>query len=406
MKQISHIAGTFLIEARGAFLNGQGQMAGEEYPVTDHKHFSDGFDQVPYVSAQAWRRWLRDTLIEETGWPSSQFKVVKFNPKGNTAQITSELNPVDFAEDDIFGYMRARKGQGRTVQSDAEDNLDEPKNGVSSTEPDETSPARKERVKSVMRASPFFSSLLVSIRRKGWRGMDQGFVFPREADPTALQEFEAKRKKSGQGVEPQISPLPYSTRFYSTHLQGVFTLHYARLGVFANLGDRIELDDALLSKPEFSTKVREKEDKGKLGKVYEMNDCSDIRKERGGALLKALARLRGGAKQAQFGTDVAPKVLIMAGLTCGNPIFNELFEDVEGKPKLNVDVLKEVALDYVDRIATPIYVGIRTGYLQNETDVRKLNETWLEVPESKQPGKVQFIVTTPIEAADHIAKQL
>jgi len=38
--------------------------------------------------------------------------------------------------------------------------------------------------------------------------------------------------------------LPYTTRFYNTDLQGIFCLNYSRLGIYWNLGDRIELKEA------------------------------------------------------------------------------------------------------------------------------------------------------------------
>src|SRR5581483_9353204 len=100
---------------------------------------------------------------------------------------------------------------------------------------------------------------------------------------------------------------------------------------------------------------------GKSGKIYEMSDAKTKRKERATALLRALSRLRGGAKQAAFGTDVSPKVLIVAGLTCGNPIFNSLLIDDGNGPIVKIDTLKEVVRDYADRIVTPVYVGIRKG---------------------------------------------
>ena len=45
--------------------------------------------------------------------------------------------------------------------------------------------------------------------------------------------------------------------------------------------------------------------------------------------MRSLGVLRGGAKQAQFGCDVSPKVIILAGLSCGNLIFNDIFEDTK-----------------------------------------------------------------------------
>src|SRR5207247_1789380 len=50
----------------------------------------------------------------------------------------------------------------------------------------------------------------------------------------------------------------------------------------------------------------------KLGSIYELVNAAQIRNERATALLNSLTVLRGGAKQAAFGTDVAPKVLVMA----------------------------------------------------------------------------------------------
>jgi len=44
-------------------------------------------------------------------------------------------------------------------------------------------------------------------------------------------------------IENPCSPLPYTTRFYNAHLQGIFSLNYSRLGVYWNLGDRVELEE-------------------------------------------------------------------------------------------------------------------------------------------------------------------
>ncbi|MBW2046013.1 MAG: hypothetical protein JRI96_14220 [Deltaproteobacteria bacterium] len=67
-KKLTHVAGTFLIQADAAFLNGAGLGEGEDQNVTIPKTFRDGRNEVPYVSAQAWKRWLRNTFIDETGW--------------------------------------------------------------------------------------------------------------------------------------------------------------------------------------------------------------------------------------------------------------------------------------------------------------------------------------------------
>ncbi len=481
---LTHVAGTFLIHADGAFLNGAGiDPRREDRNTTLPKTYRDGSgNRVPYVSAQAWRRWLRNTLIEDSGWPASQIRARDLSEKGTTNKIAGELNPVDFVEDDIFGYMWAAKGQGRESASDLEGDATEDeserdakvrffnvvtkdvravqtgntgrgkkakalkveerlklagdvlqklqqeldKRAQEDEELDGESITRKltdirkkldtaenreaamkgfqrelsqvvqifnpGRIKSLMRASPFAASLLVSVRRKGWEGLDKGFVH--------LQEG---------------TPLPYNTEFYNTHLEGVFCLDYKRLGRFWNLGDRIELDEEKVERflEENPPKIRVVEDKDTLGKIYEMIDAGTKRKERAAALFKALAVLRGGAKQAQFGTDVAPKVLILAGLTCGNPIFNHLFSDGANGPELKVGALKEVVADYADRIVTPVLIGVRSGYLSAESEkalreaagryrVTKERELEVEGPAGEQDEAAKYIeikVTTPLESA-------
>lgn len=454
-KKITHIAGNFLIQADSAFLNGAGLGEGEDRNVTVPKTFRDGKNKVPYVSAQAWKRWLRNTFVEETGWLASESKAIGWNPQGNVNQIAPELNPVDFAEDDIFGYMRAEAGQGRRITGEEEEEEEEIAGG---------------RTKSVMRASPFIASILVSLRSTGWDGQDEGFVHLKKYDPQALgvaeierflskvsdkkqdkkksvwerlKEFgddfvksskshtekseldelrdllSAKAKEKGKEfnfIENPCSPLPYTTRFYNTNLQGIFCLNYSRLGIYWNLGDRIELEETkakkLLQEGKIKDATKEEpyrtlSDDGKMGKVYKITDkVKPTPKERASALFKSLAHLRGGAKQAQFGTDVSPKVMVLAGLTCGNPIFNHLFKDDQEGPILKIETFKEIIRDYADRIVTPVLLGVRSGYLKNESEIKALNGTKISIGEGENKKEVEILVMTPVEAARKIEQCL
>lgn len=364
-KKTTHIVGTLLISAHGSFLNGAGTDPSlEDKTTTIPKQFSDGKYKVPYVSAQAWRRWLRNTLIEETGWEQSKLRAIKESERGTTSKIAGNLNPIDYCEDDLFGYMRAEEGQGKIKK---EKPL-EAEEGSESEEPYENSESSKNqnkvKVRSLVRASPFASSILISLRKYGWKGLDKGYVHLEKG-----------------------TPVPYSTVFYNTNLQGIFGLDLSRIGVFSNIGDRIELDQHLVEEGLKSKKLTEIED----GK-YSLSDKS-LKNMRAAELLKALSIMRGGSKQAAFATDVSPKVIILAGLNCGNLVFNNLFEDnaeqlSSGGPLIKIDTLKEIAADYKDRLTTPIYIGIRKGYLdpKNEELVRELK--------SKDP---EFIIDTPHE---------
>lgn len=383
VKELSHIAGTFLIEASASFLNGAGLGQGEDKNVTIPKTFQTPSGSIPYVSAQAWKRWLRNTLIEETGWKASVIKAINVNAKHNTDKVAGELNPIEFAEDDIFGYMYAQARNRNKKEEEESDEEESSTVSLQDTEPSNDLKAKAEannkslldniigkNVKPIMRASPLAASLLVSIRDSRWRGRDEGYVHLKEG-----------------------TPLPYTTEFYNTHLEGVFCLNYSRLGEFWNLGDRLELGEELAKRMIQEKKIQIKE-KRKDGIIYELTDAKAKRRERTQAILKSLAVLRGGAKQAQFGTDVAPKTVVVAGMSCGNPIFNSLFADSQKGPTINTKRLKEIVDDYNDRIITPIFIGIRTGYLENEEEVRSLQDD------------KRFKITTPVDALTQISSNL
>lgn len=408
-KQLTHIVGTFLIQAEGAFLNGAGTEPYGQGDITIPKTFKtlrEGRQtDVPYVSSQAWKRWLRDTFQEENPEePKLQILTTDVNKQNNTNKVGAEVDPVRFTEADIFGFMKAEKGQGKIKEiiGDEEDSDEE-------LEEDAPKMKGKEKVKPSIRTSPFQSSILVSLRKTGWEGIDKGFVHPKGLSP----EIEAKNP------EANPTPLPYNTKFYNTQLQGIFGLSYSRLGVFRCEGDRIEIDQSLAKKYLDEKKIEQHPDfPGR--KIYRM--LNNPRKNRATKILNALSIMRGGAKQAQFGTPVHPQVLILAGLTSGNLIFNNIFEDSPNGPKIKIDTLEEVLKDYTSRLASNIYIGIRTGYLESENE-KKLRE-WAVVKDNssdnprcfkhvikennqdKEMGKWNIVICTPIEAASKISEEL
>lgn len=381
---LTHITGTFLIQAEGAFLNGAGLDSGEDRNAVIPKTYTDINDRgqrtrVPYVSAQAWRRWLRLTFQEENPTePGTELRALSFNAKGNPDKIGTEMNPINFAEDDIFGYMRAEKGQGRVKEeSVGDESAEENPEEAADAPADKSRKAKTEKTKAVMRPSPFVSSILRSLRKDGWQGDDEGFV----------------HLKIG-------SPLPYKTKFYNTQLQGVFGLNYARLGVFRNDGDRIELDENLVKQYLGDGSLRAQN--GSTN-IYEV--AGNKRRERATMILRALAVLRGGAKQAQFGTDVAPKVIITAGLNCGNLIFNDLFEEKNGEPVIKLAALKQTLEDYRQRIITPVFIGIRDGYLQgaNEAELK----AWIQAGAQLSDGSNADVrLSSPVKAIEALTAQL
>lgn len=319
MSTLKNITGTMLIDARAVFLNGAGTLKTSEdknkvIPKTFRERVNGKLEKVPYVSAQAWRRWLRDTTNEENNWIPSELKAIDVSAKGSTNKISTELNPIDFPEDDLFGYMRSGKGKEESIQ----------------------------------RTSAFKTSILKGIEGKRVINTDEAFVHLKEG-----------------------TPLPYSTDFYSTHLEGFFNLEYYRLGVYDNLGSKVELGK------EFVEQHADKLEHSKIYKThdrYTLREAEAARRTRAAGLLKGLSQLRGGAKMAAFGADVSPKVLILAGMECANPVFNDLFDGSGTRPALKIDALIEIMEDYQSKLATPVYVGIRSGYLENELMIKGLEK--------------------------------
>ena len=377
--KLTHITGTFLIQAEGAFLNGAGLDTGEDRNAVIPKTYWD-YDKngarirVPYVSAQAWRRWLRMTFQEENpDEPGTELKALDQSAKGTTNKIGTEMNPVKFAEDDIFGYMRAAKGQGKEIEVAANALTEDEMLDAIEQETETADPKAKtktEKTRAVMRPSPFGSSILMSIRKAATISDDEGFVHLKEG-----------------------SPLPYKTKFYNTQLQAIFGLNYARLGVFRNDGDRIELDESFVKQYAADGTIRQKDNE--TG-VYEIAD--NKRRERATMILKSLAVLRGGAKQAQFGTDVSPKAIVAAGLNCGNLIFNDIFEEKESQPVIKLETLKDIISDYRNRLTTPVFIGIRKGYLH------PVNEAELQTFAQENGDVVRL--SSPVEAVNQLTAEL
>ena len=82
-----------------------------------------------------------------------------------------------------------------------------------------------------------------------------------------------------------------------------------------------------------------------------------------------MALLEGGAKQALHYTDVAPAFCLLAVTRGGNHIFGHLIgADKQGKPVIKLDVLREALTTMGDEILSPIYVGWKRGYLDEQRE--------------------------------------
>src|SRR5680860_647636 len=97
--------GFVLIDVDVAALNNAGKSTTTNLDngVATKKITKNGRKYV-YVSGQAWRYWWRDTLQRSFDWnlsPITRDKKIAF----------TAADPIRYPDDDIFGYMKAAKGE-------------------------------------------------------------------------------------------------------------------------------------------------------------------------------------------------------------------------------------------------------------------------------------------------------
>jgi CRISPR-associated protein Cst2 len=186
---MAFVTGLLLIDAPASALNNLGAIPGErEENTVGVKMITTKTGNFPYVSAQAFRYWLRTTLEQRVPeWRASPiFREEKI--------AYTDANPIRYWDDDLFGYMRA-PGKADTARKSREQ--------ISSLE--DATPVKE----TVTRASPFRVSTLVSIA---------------PVNPTS--DFGVMSRHEG-------NPVPHEHQFYRTTLKGLFSLDLWACGTFS-----------------------------------------------------------------------------------------------------------------------------------------------------------------------------
>jgi CRISPR-associated protein Cst2 len=346
------LTGAVLIEANGAALNMSDESPGSAR--TDIgvavKQIRNGRLRYPYVSGQAWRRWWREVLYADFNWQPSEIT-------REAKSAYTKGDPITYEEDDLFGYMAARKRPKKGKKQSAK------------TE-EEAIEEAAEAKGTFRRISPLKNSLLISVLPN---------VIERD-----FGHF-SRNLKPGEDI------IPFESEHYTTYLQGVFTLSLADVGHFI-VGEMRDLSDEVLKAHgvEVSTGV------------YQMP--KEERIKRAQQTMQALARLRGGAHLARNLSDVTPVVVLVGFLDGGNAPFQRLFEPDENneRVRLNLTRLRSVLNDYSDRLLVPkdgkaLYFGYRPTVLANEANV-------LKAFQSEEPlNNTVTISGTPQEALEAAA---
>jgi CRISPR-associated protein Cst2 len=322
---MSFVTGLMLIDAPASALNNAGSIRDELYGnKVAVKVMRSGGKTYPYVSAQAFRYWLRTTLESANlGWKAA--------PIYREEKVAyTEANPIVWWDDDLFGYMRA-PGTGSKARKAREEDPEYQK-----LTPLDVNKKGDEQV--VTRVSPFRVSTLVSV-----------------APVNIVEDWESMSRHEGD-------PVPYSSQFYRTTLMGLFSLDLYASGTFSyrqRTGFR-NLDDV-------RTELAQKRGLEHVEEAKSYRLPLDERVQRISALFEGLAHLEGGAKQALHYTDVAPALVILAVTKGGNHIFGHVIGATgRGLPEIKIDALQEALTIFEDDILSAIYVGWVKGYLDDE----------------------------------------
>lgn len=317
---MAFVTGLLLIDAPASALNNLGSIPGARTDNTvGVKVIRTKEGAYPYVSAQSFRYWVRTTL--ENG--NFDWQAAPIYREKKVAY--TDANPIEWCDDDLFGYMRApsKKADAAEARAAAEEYTD-------ATPTTDT----------VTRVSPLRVSTLVSI-----------------APVTITEDFGTMSRHDGD-------PVPHEHQFYRTTLKGLFSLDLHASGTFSyrqKTGYR-NLDDE---------RIKRAKEQGlqELAEEKSYRLPTETRLQRITTLFEGFAQLEGGAKQTIHYTDVTPALTILTVTQGGNHIFGHVIgANGKGQPICKIEALEETLTVFAGEILSPIYVGWVKGYLDEERD--------------------------------------
>jgi CRISPR-associated protein Cst2 len=340
--KINHLCGSIVIQAHGAFLNGSGSQKEGKEEISMPKRFQINGVEYPYISAQCWRRWWKQ-----------QFEVLYEELiKSNSVEKKLDKSPFLRAVDDLFGYFESAD-QKLTIEEVNKVNV------------------------SQIRSSPVQITQLHPIQEFG---LGKNASIQKDKAFVHLQDG---------------TPLPYSSKFYNADLQAILAIDLQRIGLFRNFNDRQELAESTIKKYLKESILIKREDN-----VYELASNNKIQPERVLKLLESLLIINGGAKSTQYGTDITPKIFIIAGQKGANPILSNIFEMGKEKIRINLDELNNRISIGKHLFQTPIFIGIRSGYLENYDELKE------KIPDLEKESNQKIILTSPYDVYNRLKEEI
>ena len=342
---MAFVTGLMIIDAPASALNNLGNISGARTDNTSGvKYIRTREGAYPYVSAQAYRYWLRNTLEQgESSWVAA--------PVYREEKVAyTDANPIRYWDDDLLGYMRAPSKKIK------EKVLHEGATPLENT---------------ITRISPFRVGTLVSI-----------------APVRLVDDFGVMARQEGD-------PVPFEHQFYRASLKGLFSLNLKACGTFwyRNKTGFRNLDDVRMAEAKDSGLEHIEEEK-----AFKLSQEERIKRVQ--TLLEGLAQLEGGAKQTLHYTDVSPAIVVLAVTKGGNHIFNHVIHaDNNDLPTFNPEAMNQILTVFGEQILSDVFVGWVKGYRNEEFEKIKAFE-------QTEHGGVKFFFGHPREAFLALSSQL
>ncbi|MBE9468110.1 MAG: type I-B CRISPR-associated protein Cas7/Cst2/DevR [Bacteroidetes bacterium] len=339
--------GFILIDVDVVALNNAGKNTSSNFDnaIATKRIRKNGLTYV-YVSGQAWRAWWRDSLQKNLNW--------KLSPITRESKIAfTDANPIKYADDDVFGYMKAAK----EVILNEEGNPQKDKKGKDKTEN-----------VTVTRISPLKNTAIISVAH----------VNPEE-------NWSSMARQEGDSV-------PYGKQEYSAIMKGMFSLDLAQVGTFSNYNKTgyLNLSDKLKKEALENGAVEIEDAFVNNHKLIRLD--KKTRTKRAIDTIKTLKNISGGAMQTSNMGDVTPKFIILATTKTGNHPFSHIATNsgaYDEYAELNIEALKEVINDYKDDFEGKIFIGKRIGFLDDKNDeLTKLAKEFSNLIELKTVNEV------------------
>ncbi|MEW9534157.1 type I-B CRISPR-associated protein Cas7/Cst2/DevR [Microbispora sp. NPDC049125] len=299
---MSYLVGKIVLDVvAGAPNNGLG-----EDNVAKVKQLRVGRDVYPYVSAQAYRRWLRDSL------PASEpASPVVRSGSGQKQQAYTNGRPDLYLDDDLFGYMVAVKGdKTKTCQRDT-----------------------------VLATGTFVS------------------VAPRRPE----RDFGTMSRGFSAGENPVL----HGHEFYSAELAADVLLDLPRIGVFEIDGSGLKV---ALPEPAAKEARESGAEPVSFRNSSALRLTIGERRRRAALLLRTLAAVRGGAKQSMHYGDRTPALVLLAPVKGGINPFTRVLGVRGDRARFDAGVLRAEMEAWADELDGPVLLGWAPGFLGDQRE--------------------------------------